>query len=162
MSEIAPPELRGSLLVLDELCIVIGAIISYWITYGTRELSGAAAFRLPFGLQMVPATLLGICIHIFPYSPRWLVMADRAEDALKSLSTLRRLPTDDPRIQAEWRSIIGEVLYQREVTQREHPGAKGARLEFLGWLDLFSKKVYKRTIVACGICLFTQFSGINA
>ena len=36
ISEIAPPELRGSLLVLEEFSIVIGAILSYWITYGSR------------------------------------------------------------------------------------------------------------------------------
>ena len=35
ISEIAPPNLRGSLLVLEALSIVIGAIIAYWITYGT-------------------------------------------------------------------------------------------------------------------------------
>lgn len=36
ISEIAPPNLRGSLLVLEAISIVIGAIIAYWITYGTR------------------------------------------------------------------------------------------------------------------------------
>lgn len=36
ISEIAPPNLRGSLMVLESITIVIGAISSYWITYGTR------------------------------------------------------------------------------------------------------------------------------
>lgn len=36
ISEIAPPNLRGSLLVLEAISIVMGAIIAYWITYGTR------------------------------------------------------------------------------------------------------------------------------
>lgn len=35
-SEISPPDLRGSLLTLEQLSIVVGAIIAYWITYGTR------------------------------------------------------------------------------------------------------------------------------
>ena len=111
---------------------------------------------------MVPATLLGVCIHAFPYSPRWLVMADRHDDSLKSLSKLRRLPTTDHRVQAEWNSIISEVAFQREVSERNHPGAKGLKMELLQWGDLFRKGVLKRTIVACGICFFTQFSGINA
>jgi MFS family permease len=59
ISEISPPEMRGSLLVLEELTIVIGAIISYWVTYGTQYIAGSGAFRVPFGIQMVPATLLG-------------------------------------------------------------------------------------------------------
>ncbi len=37
ISEIAPPNLRGSLLVLESISIVIGAIIAYWITFGTRS-----------------------------------------------------------------------------------------------------------------------------
>jgi len=162
ISEISPPEMRGSLLVLEELTIVIGAVVSYWVTYGTKNLTGDAAFRIPFGLQMLPATLLGICIHIFPYSPRWLVMADRHDESLKSLSKLRRLPTNDHRVQAEWRSIIGEIAFQREIAARNHPGASGTKLELLRWLDLFKSDTWRRTLVASGICFFTQFSGINA
>jgi len=37
ISEVAPPNLRGSLLVLEAISTVIGAIIAYWITYGTRS-----------------------------------------------------------------------------------------------------------------------------
>lgn len=162
ISEISPPEMRGSLLVLEELAIVIGAIASYWVTYGTQALSGNAVFRLPFGLQMIPATILGVCIHFFPYSPRWLVMVDKHDDSLHALARLRRLPTDDSRVQAEWRSIIGEVAFQREIASKEHAGATGFKLEMLQWLSLFKKKCFKRTIVAAGICFFTQFSGINA
>jgi MFS family permease len=36
ISEIAPPDLRGSLLVLGSISIVVGAIIAYWITYATK------------------------------------------------------------------------------------------------------------------------------
>lgn len=163
ISEIAPAEMRGSLLVLEELTIVIGAIASYWVTYGTKDMAGGASFRLPFGLQMVPATLLGVGIHLFPYSPRWLVMADRHEDSLQALSKLRGLPQDDANVQAEWRGIIAEVGMQRDVCMTKHPGKEGVKLELLRWIDLFrDKKTLKRTIAASGICFFTQFSGINA
>ncbi|KAK7903660.1 hypothetical protein LTR67_001680 [Exophiala xenobiotica] len=162
ISEISPPEMRGSLLVLEELTIVIGAIISYWVTYGTQYLAGSAAFRVPFGLQMVSATLLGMGIHIYPYSPRWLVMTDQHDKSLRAISKLRRLPPTDRRVQAEWQSIIGEVNFQRELAQKQHPGATGPKLELLRWGDLFGKKVRKRTAAAVGICFFTQFSGINA
>jgi len=36
ISEIGPANVRGSLLVLEAISIVIGAIIAYWITCGTR------------------------------------------------------------------------------------------------------------------------------
>ena len=53
ISEIAPPNLRGSLLVLEFISIVTGAIISYWLTYGTATIASDWSFRLPFALQMV-------------------------------------------------------------------------------------------------------------
>lgn len=31
ISEVAPPNLRGSLLVLETFSIVIGAVIAYWV-----------------------------------------------------------------------------------------------------------------------------------
>lgn len=36
ISEISPPEIRGSLLVLEEFSIVLGIVIAFWITYGTQ------------------------------------------------------------------------------------------------------------------------------
>lgn len=36
ISEIAPPNLRGALLVLESVSIVSGVVIAYWITYGTQ------------------------------------------------------------------------------------------------------------------------------
>lgn len=62
ISEIAPPNLRGSLLVLESISIVIGAIVAYWITFGTRGMKGEWAFRLPFALQMAPALVVGLGI----------------------------------------------------------------------------------------------------
>lgn len=163
ISEVAPAEMRGSLLVLEELTIVIGSIAAYWVTYGTKDMAGDASFRLPFGLQMVPATLLGVGIHLFPYSPRWLIMADRHEDSLQALSKLRQLPADHTSVRKEWQGIIAEVGMQRDICKRKHSGAGGVKMELLRWSDLFrDRKTLKKTIAASGICFFTQFSGINA
>ncbi|KAJ4269759.1 hypothetical protein NW762_001427 [Fusarium torreyae] len=162
ISEIAPPNLRGSLLVLEALSIVIGAIISYWITYGTKDLAGEWAFRLPFLLQMPPALLVGLGIHFFPYSPRWLVMTKRDDDSLHALSKLRRVPATDDRVQAEWKGILTEVRFQQEIISQEHPNSSGIMLEIKQWGDLFRPRCIKRTAVALGIPFFQQFSGINA
>ncbi|TEA14964.1 High-affinity glucose transporter [Colletotrichum sidae] len=162
ISEISPPNLRGTLLVLESISIVTGVVVSFFITYGTRHLSGEASFRLPLGLQMVCSTLLGIGILFYPYSPRWLALVNRPQEALDSLVRLRRLPADDPRVQAEHRGIISEVEVQKIVQERNHPGKSFLALEFLGWCDLFSKKLWRRTAVAVGIAFFQQFSGINA
>ena len=68
ISEISPPEIRGSLLVLEELSIVMGIVVAFWITYGTRYIAGEWAWRLPFLLQLVPGLVLGLGILFLPFS----------------------------------------------------------------------------------------------
>lgn len=157
ISEVSPPNLRGSLLVLEQFSIVVGAIISYWVTYGTKSIASDWAFRLPFLLQMLPALIVGLGIHAFPYSPRWLCMRGRNEDSLASLSKLRRLPTDDVRIQAEWKGILAEVQLEKEALRRRHgENVSGFRLEVRAWMDLFSKRYRKRTAIATATPFFQQ------
>ncbi|KAF7159506.1 hypothetical protein CNMCM5623_004844 [Aspergillus felis] len=162
ISEISPPNLRGTLLVLESVSIVSGVVIAYWITFGTRLLEGGISFRLPLGLQMVSATLLGVCIHLFPYSPRWLALVNRRRDCLLSLTKLRNLPSTDERVQAEYHGILAEIEFQRRVEERKYPGIKGWKLELYSWADLLRKKNWRRTSVGVGVTFFQQFSGINA
>ncbi|KAI9899817.1 hypothetical protein N3K66_006278 [Trichothecium roseum] len=164
ISEIAPSNVRGTLLVLESISIVTGVVVSFFITYGTRHIAGEASFRLPFGLQMVCSTLLGIFINFYPYSPRWLALVDRPADALESLSRLRRLPTTDTRVRAEHQGILAETELQRLLWDKKHPGQKGLfRRELTAWMDLFrSKPMLRRSAVAVGVAFFQQFSGINA
>ncbi|KAI3390619.1 hypothetical protein diail_9081 [Diaporthe ilicicola] len=158
ISEISPPNLRGTLLVLESISIVGGVVISFWITYGTRHPESEASFRIPFGLQMVSSTLLGLGILAFPYSPRWLALVDRPEDALSSLSRLRGLLPTDSRVQAEHRGILTEVAIQKKMQHKKHPGVGGIRLEVVEWLDVF--KLRRRTVIGVGVAFFQQFSGI--
>lgn len=125
-------------------------------------MTGEVSFRLPFGLQMITATLLGAGIHLFPYSPRWLALANRSEDCLESLAKLRGLPSTDERVQAEFYGIFAEVTFQNLAQQKRHPGASGIKLEVLLWMDLFRRKSWRRTVIGVGVAFFQQFSGINA
>lgn len=127
-----------------------------------RVIAGEWAFRLPFLLQMLPALIVGGGIHFFPFSPRWLAMRDRYEDSLQSLSKLRRLPTSHEQVQVEWKGILAEVQFQREVVRREHPNANAITSDLLQWIDLFRPKYLRRTLIAIAIPFFQQFSGINA
>lgn len=122
----------------------------------SREIAGEWAFRLPFLLQMIPALLVGGGIHFFPYSPRWLAMRGRNEDSLTSLAKLRRLPTQDERVQLEWKGIISDVQFQQEMLRREHPDSNGFTAEIKQWIDLFRPKYIRRTAVAVAIPFFQQ------
>ncbi|RMY27197.1 hypothetical protein D0866_10311 [Hortaea werneckii] len=147
ISEVSPPQVRGTLLVLESLAIVMGVVSSYWVAYGCQYIDSEASFRVPFGLQMVSAGVIGTMIHLFPYSPRWLVLVERDEDALESLAKLRRLPATDSRVVTEWRGILAEIQFQKIMSEKAHPGKQGLVLELLQWADLFRKKTWRRTVV---------------
>lgn len=55
--EIAPRETRGKLACLLQFFIAIGVMSGYFITYGTQKLSSSMAWRLPFVIQAVFASL---------------------------------------------------------------------------------------------------------
>ena len=80
ISELAPPNLRGSLVTLQQLAITAGILIAFWLDYGTQYIGGTgdgqspAAWRVPLALQCVPSLVLAAGTFFLPYSPRWLMM----------------------------------------------------------------------------------------
>ncbi|EOD43235.1 putative mfs monosaccharide protein [Neofusicoccum parvum UCRNP2] len=155
ISEVSPPEIRGSLLVLEEFSIVFGIIVAYWITFGTRYISGEWSYRLPFLLQIFPALLLGVAVIWIPFSPRWLASKGRDEECLASLCKLRNLGPDDPRVQAEWLDIRAEVAFHREVKEKKHPNLAieirrsrwaSVKLELAAYADCFKQGYAKRDL----------------
>jgi hypothetical protein len=61
----------------------------YYISYGTSFIQSTAAFRVPWGLQMIPAIVLLASIPFMPRSPRWLAKQDRWEEALATIASVR-------------------------------------------------------------------------
>jgi MFS family permease len=79
LSELAPPNIRGSLVSLQQLAITIGIMVAFWLEYGTQYIGGTGdgqkqiAWRLPLALQCVPSLVLAGGTFFLPYSPRWLM-----------------------------------------------------------------------------------------
>ncbi|KAI8714966.1 MFS domain-containing protein [Fusarium sp. LHS14.1] len=169
ISEISPPEIRGTLLVFEELSIVAGIVIAFYITYGTRYISSHWSWQLPFLLQILPGLVLGFGAIFLPYSPRWLASKDREDEALANLAKLRALPAIDPRVQREWMEIIAEARFQTGILKERHPQLTQRTditgrmsLEFVSWTDCLKPGCWRRTLVGAGIMFFQQFVGINA
>ncbi|KAH8646356.1 general substrate transporter [Xylariales sp. PMI_506] len=165
IGEIAAPQIRGSLLVFEQISIIVGIIIAFWITYATQNISGNWSWQLPFLLQIFPGLLLGFGAILLPFSPRWLASKGREEEALVNLAKLRQLPTTDNRVQREWIDIIAESKFQQQILAERHPALMGGglsntlRLEVVSWADCFKSGCWRRTHI--GIAC-QQFVGINA
>jgi MFS family permease len=169
ISEIAPPEIRGTLLVLQELSIVTGIVIAFYITYGTRHIQSQWSWRLPFLIQIIPAVVLVSGVFLLPYSPRWLAQKGRDDESLRVLAKIRQLPTEDARVLQEWYEIRSEVAYRKEVAGIKHPNLVNnpsrwnrIKLEITLYFDCWKMPIFKRTQVGVGLMFFQQFVGINA
>lgn len=164
ISEISPPEIRGSLLVLEEFSIVTGIVIAFWITFGTRYMAGEWAWRLPFLIQIIPGLVLGIGILFLPFSPRWLASKGKDQEALENLAKLRQLPTTDQRVQLEWFDIRAEVALHQEISAERHPQLQEKtrmnrlKLEIASWTDCFKRGCWRRTHVGVMMMFFQQVS----
>lgn len=160
ISEISPPQIRGALLVLEELSIVFGIVVAFWITYGTQYMADEWAWRLPFLLQLIPGLVLGMGILFLPFSPRWLISKGRDEEALQSLCKLRQLPASNALVNHEWYDIRAEVAFHKETNVLRHPRLQQRtimnrlKLEIASWTDCFKSGCWRRTHIGIGIMFF--------
>ncbi|CAK5281027.1 unnamed protein product [Mycena citricolor] len=170
-SEISPPELRGTLVSIQQLAIVSGICISFWVGYGTNFISASnsVSWRLCLAGQGIPALLLAGLTLTLPYTPRWLVRKGRHAQALETLAWLRNMPPDSEIVQLEFVEIQAEAMFEAEVTAERFPHllGKGAgkelKLQIAQFGELFATKhMFKRTAVACLTQFFQQMTGIDA
>jgi MFS family permease len=72
-AEITLPSIRGRLVSVQQWSITWGILIQYFIQFGCSYIHGSASFRIPWGLQAIPAIILSVGMLSFPESPRWLL-----------------------------------------------------------------------------------------
>ncbi|KAL2845479.1 general substrate transporter [Aspergillus pseudoustus] len=193
ISEVSIPEIRGGLVVVQQLSVTIGILVSYWIDYGSNYIGGSrcapdlpyadgtsfdpytdvpvggctgqsnASWRLPLGLQIAPAVILGIGMLFFPDSPRWLLMKERDDDALSALSRLRRQSRDSPVLQNEYLEIRASILLENTFARERFPDLSGVKLhaaQYMSFLTEWSR--FRRLTIGCCVMFFQQFMGCNA
>lgn len=145
-AEIAPAKYRGRLVALNQLAIVTGIFLTYfvnlWISGSGDEAWGiASAWRWMFGVGAIPGLLFLILLFFVPESPRWLIKQGRAAAALPIL--LR---------------IHGEELAKKEVIDIKHSFEQ----ESGSIRQLFSPGLRIALIVGVGLAVLQQVTGINA
>ena len=84
----------------------------YFVSYGTSYISDNTAFRLPWGLQMVPAAVLLACLPFMPRSPRWLASKGRWDESLHAMAALHAGgDMTDPGVLGEMKDIRDRVKF---------------------------------------------------
>ncbi|KAK0495018.1 general substrate transporter [Armillaria luteobubalina] len=150
-TEIAPPKIRGLLVGCTQQLIGIGFIAANWVGYGCQFIDSDVSWRLPLGLQLVPAASLFIGIQFLPYSPRWLLEVGRDDEAREVVYKLYGTGTPELKEKADKEYSEMYDTIKAEVFVR----SKNIK-------DLFATSAMtRRTLVACGVQIFGQFTGIN-
>ncbi|HUO90759.1 MAG TPA: sugar porter family MFS transporter [Rhizomicrobium sp.] len=141
IAEIAPPSHRGLLVTFQQIAIVLGINLVYFVNYWVQSLGDHAflmerGWRYMLASAAIPATLLIVFMMLVPETPRYLVLKDRDADAL---ALLKRLGGGDPD------ATFNEI--KATLVQHTRP------LLSFGWLVL---------IVGVMLSVFQQLVGINA
>ncbi|KAK2805073.1 hypothetical protein FQN50_006318 [Emmonsiellopsis sp. PD_5] len=110
---------------------------------------------VPTTLHIMFAGIIFILSFTVLESPRYLVKANKQEQALKTMSTLRNLPPDHPYIQTEMMDIYDQLEREREATMGSH---------FLGPLKELFMLPSNRYRIMIGLMsqLLSQWSGANS
>ncbi len=137
ISEIAPVDVRGKLVSINQVALTSGIVISYLIDYA---FAGSQAWRWMFAMAVIPAAAFGIGLVFIPDSPRWLAGRRHLDQARAVLKRIR--PPD--KVEAEMSDIQHSVAQQRG-----------------NWSELLSPLLRSAMIVGIGLAIAQQITGIN-
>jgi MFS transporter, SP family, galactose:H+ symporter len=139
IAEVAPMELRGGLVSLNQLAITLGIMGAYLLDYRFTNMD-SASWRWMFAIGLLPALLLCIGMTFLPESPRWLIRQGRKSEAKSVLSYLR-----------------GTYNVDTEVNEIE----RSLRVRKAKFLEIFSPRI--RPILFLGIMMgfLQQITGIS-
>jgi len=156
ISEISIPKYRGRMVACYQLAITVGILGSYlsnaavlkWsqtVLYESgfmKHIVNDEVWRAMLGMEAIPAVLFLLVLFMIPESPRWQIVKQQDNKALR---TLERVYSPE-----KARAEIAEV---RDVLSRETKS---------DWRLMF--KPGFRTALIVGVCLamLGQFMGVNA
>jgi sugar porter (SP) family MFS transporter len=152
IAEIAPAELRGRLVAVNQIAIVGGIAATSFINYAIAHSQGdpgqpqvqawltETGWRWMFAFGMAPAVLYAVLLCFIPESPRWLVERGREERAMSILTR-----------------VGGAGFGNREVESiRAAISAEAGT-----WAELFSHELRRPLLIGIVLAVLQQVTGIN-
>ncbi|GAA0545355.1 SP family xylose:H+ symportor-like MFS transporter [Rhizomicrobium palustre] len=143
ISEMAPTNIRGMLLTFEQIAIVVGINLVYFVNFfiqsgRSHDFLMREGWRFMLASAAIPATLLIVFMCLVPETPRFLVLKDRHDEA---------------------KALLKRLFGSAEEAEKTHAEIKATLVEHTR--PLFS---YGVLILVVGILLsvFQQAVGINA
>ncbi len=156
IAEVAPTEIRGKLVSLNQMTIVIGILAAQVVNwqiadpiptdFGPAEIAaswnGQMAWRWMFWAAAVPSIVFLLLAFFIPESPRWQAIKGVTD---KAKATLAR--------------IGGDIYAEREMQAIATVNVSAK--EAAGLSTLFSKPFHKVLLLGVVIAVFQQWCGTN-
>ena len=146
IAEIAPAEIRGRLVSVNQLGIVSGILLIYFVNASIAGWHNEAwnvltGWRYMFGSGLIPSIVFLIMLIFVPESPRWLASKERWDEADAILT-----------------KINGKQKAQQELSEIKET----LNIETGTFSEIFKPGIRKALLIGVMLCIFSQVTGINA
>ncbi len=146
IAEIAPANIRGQLVSINQLGIVSGILLIYFVNAAIAGWHDEAwnittGWRWMFGSGLIPSAVFLILLFFVPESPRWLAQKQQWSKAKDILTR-----------------INGTQKAKEELTEIK----AALNTERSSFADIWTPAVRKPLLIGIVLCIFSQVTGINA
>jgi MFS transporter, SP family, arabinose:H+ symporter len=146
IAEIAPAEIRGRLVSVNQLGIVTGILLIYFVNatiagWHNEAWNISIGWRYMFGSGVIPSVIFLIMLIFVPESPRWLASKERWDEANAILT-----------------KINGQQKAQQELSEIKET----LNTEHGTFSEIFKPGIRKALLIGVVLCIFSQVTGINA
>lgn len=147
IAEIAPPKIRGRLVGSNQLAIVTGIFIVYFVNAAIVSTHATAwnqttGWRWMFGMGVIPGVIFFCLLFFVPESPRYLATREKYNQAFDILYRVN----GQEKATAELAEIRGSIADVKDSFFKE----------------LFSPGIRKALLIGVLLAIFQQFTGTNA
>ncbi|HXU79621.1 MAG TPA: sugar porter family MFS transporter [Methylomirabilota bacterium] len=157
IAEVAPAQVRGKLVAINQLTIVVGILLAQYINWFlVRKLPvgapdefirnswfGQQGWRWMFGLTAAPSLLFFLGMLVVPESPRWLAKNGKPERARGILTK------------------IGGDRYARAAIADIESTLASEEVQRVRFTDLLEPRMRKVLVLGVVLAVFQQWCGIN-
>ena len=146
ISEIAPAPIRGRLVSINQLGIVSGILLIYFVNatiagWHDEAWNVSIGWRWMFGSGVFPSVIFLALLFFVPESPRWLAQKQRWNDA---------------------EFILAKVNGARKAKTELDEIKVALNIEKSSFSDIVKPGVRKALMIGIILCIFSQVTGINA